>query len=192
MIGDASITQLSHSLAAVTKDLKKFKEDQPALARKRKQEVEEVKRTGTIDSETRRSWLFAFERLEGLMRQLQEFDMVWKDTSALVAKLGTDLKKDVALVEAVTAGSDGAVLKAQNLLRQQADLLEAVVKRSQLLKSDLKPLFEQANRDGDLSPEDRKRIPDILQRSTKQIEETLQTFENNLKGRADTLRYGLE
>ena len=115
MISDASIIQLSHSLAAVTKDLKKFKEDQPALARKRKQEVEEVKRTGTIDRETRSSWMFAFERLEGLMRQLQEFEMVWKDTSALVAKLGTDLKKDMALVEAVTAGSDGAVLKAQNL-----------------------------------------------------------------------------
>lgn len=189
---DASITQLSGSLAAAIKDLKKFKEEQPERARKRKQDLENVKRTGTIDSQTRQGWMFSVQRLEQLMRQVQEFDMVWKDTGAMIAKIGADLKKDLALVEAASSGSDGALFKAKNLLRQQADALEAVVKRSQLLKSDLKPLWELVDRDGNVPSDDRKKINNVLQRSTDEIQKTLSVFESNLNGIAGELRSGPE
>lgn len=186
------ISKLGHSLATLTKDLKAFKEEQPALARKRKEDLEEVKRTGKIDSSARQDWVFTLRALEDFMRKLQEFDMVWKDTSALVAKIGTDLKKDLALVEAASSGSDGAKFKANNFLRQQADAVEAVMKRSQLLKSDIKPLFELINRDADINPDDRKRMSGVMNSSTGEIEKTLTTLEGNLQGMANSLRNGLE
>ncbi|MCC6586114.1 MAG: hypothetical protein IT168_05295 [Bryobacterales bacterium] len=176
----------------MTKDLKEFKEAQPARSRQRKLDLEEVKRTGKIDDKTRQEWLFNLQYLEETMRQIQEFDMVWKDIAAMVAKVGTDLKKDLALIEAAGSGSDGAKFKANNLLRQQADAIEAVVKRSQLLKSDFNTLYDFIQRDNSISQEDQKIFVDIQGSSTVEIEKTLKLLEGTLKVIAEGLRKGLE